>query len=97
MRICTCRLARHRLLGNSSGLLVRLGLRMLMPLMACLSKGASTQAAENQYNPVFAKRCHVHVRIGYFQIGGKGIKGFSFKKPTKIISPKIIGRAGVFG
>ncbi|HNG89928.1 MAG TPA: hypothetical protein PK858_06980, partial [Saprospiraceae bacterium] len=75
---------------------MRLGLRMLMPLMACLSKGASTQAAENQYNPVFAKRCHVHVRIGYFQIGGKGIKGFSFKKPTKIISPKIIGRAGVF-
>ncbi|MEZ4893228.1 MAG: hypothetical protein R2778_09465 [Saprospiraceae bacterium] len=51
-------------------LLVRLILRVIVVFV--LRKGWQAQSAENQYNPVFSKSCHIHYWKGIFQIGGKG-------------------------
>lgn len=68
------------LLVGSGGLMLRLRVWVMMSFMARLRKNECVQTNENQYNPIFANGCHVHVWKGFFQIGCKGIMRFSLKK-----------------
>ena len=79
------------------GLFVLFGCLLRLIPVVVLCKGREAQPAENQSNPVFANGCHIHFWKGFFQIGCKSTTRFSFIKTQKIIFPKKIGRAGVFG